>query len=1051
MDPNLSDYISKARASGMSDEQIKQSLIQSGWQSQQIDQYFQGVANTFFQSLPFTPPQKSHKRVVILASILVLVFSIAGLLGWKYFFNYSKYEVKTFANAKQGEDYANGEIIVKLKKGITKDNLPTDLKAIFDKEGITSIEQMYPEEKDGSLSQYYLLKLSPNVSLLPIIHKIQRSVNVQSAEPSFNLNLSFIPNDTYYHSQGSWKQNYDDLWNLKIIQMEKAWDITQGDENLVVGIIDTGLDINHPEISGKIIGSKNINEKYGENVSDCQGHGTHVAGIIAAKGDNNEGIIGVAPKVKIMPISFGKVCDKPDTQEQTQFTKFLGKIFKKIPGFEQQVLEPDYVKSIVYASTRHIPVVNISSAMQWHSQLLDDAMEKLVNSGSVVVVPSGNEGKAFSGGLTSNPKVIVVGASDRFDNIVNFSNFGFRVDVVAPGGNDDDPIGTILSLKSSLTPTTEHASRYYINGKEDIGKFGYKRNDGTSQAAPHVAGLVALLKSLHPDWNSEEIKCAIIAGVDKPAGMKGKFHDDKYGYGRINAYKTLQISNPTTNCRAQAVISSPDTNSGVLIGTKVNVQGLASSQSFNRFLLEYASSNDQNNWKIIRISSNPQTQDGLLGEWDTISLKEGSYILRLTVKSSQDTDISATKEVYLYKQNGETDQTSDNENSETNPTSTETTTPSGSPVSNIASQQSFLLWFDKDQTDITFSCNINDFNCNLTSGKISGYAQSLKGKIKRLEYTILASSSYLSPDYDNTQYKTLFDSLQDQNPASFSFNIPSISLGKALDGIATIRFRITDNQGNIEQVVFKTMSVGKNGIAIQLHKNPTSGRVEKNYPNSQLICRDGSQNCDQKGINFIGFYCDEEQKRRCAKEIIVNLSSEPLPVVSSSIFSLVSPTLSLAPSSSKTSSNTFTIWFDENQTKFIKTGSDEPLTAINIVGFARANKGKLKKLEYTLKTFQQSICTGKCPKPEDKDYKVLFDNIQSQNPVSFNFGINISDFYSYRIFSIRVIFRLTDDQGNQSVIDYENGKNVLYSYNDAVYKYYEFKCSESGNFCKKNF
>src|SRR3989338_391636 len=172
------------------------------------------------------------------------------------------------------------------------------------------------------LSNVYVLEVPPESDIEAVVQEFQADPHVEYAQPDYLMKANMVPNDPYYSSYGSWGQSYDDLWGLKKMQAEQAWDITQG-EGIVVAVIDTGLDYNHPDIAANIWtnigeipnngmdddGNGFVDDIRGwdfgnsdNDPGDVQGHGTHVSGTIAAVGNNGIGMIGVAPKVKIMPV-----------------------------------------------------------------------------------------------------------------------------------------------------------------------------------------------------------------------------------------------------------------------------------------------------------------------------------------------------------------------------------------------------------------------------------------------------------------------------------------------------------------------------------------------------------------------------------------------------------------------------------------------------------------------------------------------------------------------------------------------------------------------------
>jgi len=230
---------------------------------------------------------------------------------------------------------------------------------------------------------------------------------------------------------------------VKMINAQSQWDKGNEGEGVVVAIIDTGIDYNHPDLKDNIIGGKDFTGK--GDYMDGHGHGTHVAGTIAAT-NTGSGIVGVAPKAKILAL---KALSDDGTGDMNWT-----------------------ISAIRYAVKQKVHVINMSLGGQ-HSYSLRKAVQEAVAAGITVVAAAGNEGDgdeateelSYPGAY---PEVIEVGAVDFSGMLAEFSNTNSEVDILAPGVN-------IFST--------------YPNGK-------YARMDGTSMATPHMTGAVALLKSI---------------------------------------------------------------------------------------------------------------------------------------------------------------------------------------------------------------------------------------------------------------------------------------------------------------------------------------------------------------------------------------------------------------------------------------------------------------------------------------------------------------------------------------------------------------------------
>ncbi len=353
-----------------------------------------------------------------------------------------------------------------------------------------------------------LVKIPDNISLNVALTKYRQNKDVIYAEPNYVYKKDTIPDDT----------NYSNLWGLEKINAPILWDITTGSRDVIIAVVDSGIDTLHPdlinniwvntgEIAGNGIdddGNGYIDDINGWNfldnsgdVTDGNGHGTHVAGIIAATGNNNLGITGMMWNAQIMALKF---------------------LDEKGYGYVE-----DAVSAIIYASNMGASIISNSWGGISYSQALKNAIDA---SPALVVCAAGNEYSGVSNdiyptypsSLTSS-NIISVAATDANDYIAYFSNFGENsVDVAAPG----------KSIYSTFP-----------------GSYGYL--SGTSMATPYVSGLAGLIKSLRPDLSSIQIKNTILNNVDFLSSLTGKVLTS----GRINAYKAI------TNIITDTTIPNP--------------------------------------------------------------------------------------------------------------------------------------------------------------------------------------------------------------------------------------------------------------------------------------------------------------------------------------------------------------------------------------------------------------------------------------------------------------------------------------------------------------
>ncbi|MGL4502693.1 MAG: S8 family peptidase, partial [Planktothrix sp.] len=252
-----------------------------------------------------------------------------------------------------------------------------------------------------------------------------------------------VPNDPLYGQQ----------WNFRSINLEGAWSETQG-EGVTVAVIDTGVSqVPDLEQTQFVEGYDFVNDKI-EAVDD-NGHGTHVAGTIAQSTNNNYGVAGIAYKAKIMPL----------------------KVLSSGGGGTIS----DIAEAIKFAADHNADVINMSLGGGGESGLMQEAIDYAYSKGVVIIGAAGNSGDNCAGYPARYPKVLGVAALDPAGNKTPYSNFGAGVDIAAPGGliQEGNEVGGIL--QNTIDPST--------------GEGVFAAFQGTSMAAPHVAGVAALIKA----------------------------------------------------------------------------------------------------------------------------------------------------------------------------------------------------------------------------------------------------------------------------------------------------------------------------------------------------------------------------------------------------------------------------------------------------------------------------------------------------------------------------------------------------------------------------
>ena len=264
-----------------------------------------------------------------------------------------------------------------------------------------------------------------------------------------------------------------------MIQADETWPIANGD-GVKVAILDTGIDIDHPDLDGNLAGCQNFISWY-RNCDDDNGHGTHVAGIIAAE-DNDFGVVGVAPKAKIYAL---KVLN-------SQGSGYLS----------------DIIEGLDWAVTNNMDVVSMSLGTNSDIQSLHQAVQKVYQAGIVVVAAGGNDGPGSNSVdyPAAYSEVIAVAATDSTNKVPSWSSRGAAIDLAAPG----------VSVYST-----------YLKG-------GYQTMSGTSMSTPHVTGVVALRLQNHPEEGPSNLE-----NILETTTTSLPFDATIVGAGLVNAYQAV--------------------------------------------------------------------------------------------------------------------------------------------------------------------------------------------------------------------------------------------------------------------------------------------------------------------------------------------------------------------------------------------------------------------------------------------------------------------------------------------------------------------------------
>lgn len=392
-----------------------------------------------------------------------------------------------------GDDIVPGKMVVKFKNNkirlqegsIRGLNMVQSVEQV-DNRGIVEIDI----KKDTDLFETMeVLKNHPEIEYAEPLY-IYKAFGEQTGQAVTVAEAVYEPDDTYYTKK--WQ------WGLQAISVDSIWDRVPLEQRsgITIAVIDTGVDIDHPDLCENIVNGYDFvgNDS---NADDDNGHGTHVAGIAAAVPYNGTGIAGVAGGARIMPV---KVLDENGSGNSLDL--YLG---------------------IIYAVNHGADVINLSLGSVYPSLLIEEAVEYALSKDVVVVAATGNDGSDKVSYPAAFEGVIGVGAVDYYDGnkfeLPSFSNRGDEVDLTAPG------VDIISTIPYELD---------IFDGNQD----GYALKNGTSMAAPFVAGMAALLRA-ESDLRSYEQIQQILEETAVDVGDEGK--DSFYGAGVINGSGNAEV------------------------------------------------------------------------------------------------------------------------------------------------------------------------------------------------------------------------------------------------------------------------------------------------------------------------------------------------------------------------------------------------------------------------------------------------------------------------------------------------------------------------------
>lgn len=452
------------------------------------------------------------------------------------------------------------------------------LSEVIEQDGV----ELEAVDKDGLL----LISFEDAETMEQSLEMLAEDPNVAYAEPN-HVVVAFAANLV------------DQQWGPQKIEASYAWNRVPDDSNTIVtvAVIDTGVDAIHPDLRGVVAGGRNYiaanssGKAYSStDPSDDNGHGTHVSGIIAAIYNNAVGIDGVCgpANVQIIPL--------------------------KVLNDQGRGTMLNVATAIKEAADMGADILNLSLGSSSSSQTEKDAIDYAQNKGCLIVAAAGNESTNVSYSYpASYPGVIAVGATDRDNVRAYFSNYGDRLDVVAPGVD-------ILSTVPKDIALADRNYGYEVYGDENSGY--YEMFSGTSMAAPHVAGLAALYKTIYPDASRIDLRDKTI-NTATDLSTPGK--DIYYGNGLVNAESMLEGS----AISRYVAFSQPQSNSEVYGETTIKFE-INTSKGIENVDLYIDNVNDPASL-LESISCSPGSSIYTY-KWDTKEVADGTHVIYAVAK-----------------------------------------------------------------------------------------------------------------------------------------------------------------------------------------------------------------------------------------------------------------------------------------------------------------------------------------------------------------------------------------------------------------------------------
>lgn len=406
-------------------------------------------------------------------------------------------------------DFLDGKIYIKFKDDITF-NIPSKrekvsyhqidaLKGIVATYGVTNITKPFYTATCSKLQKTLAIEFSNYAMVDALIRELETNTAIEYAENAPIFKLHHTPNDPNYSTTGN-------RWHLDKINASTAWDITKGSASVVVAVIDNAIWTNHPDLVNKVVAKIDLADGDNNTTPPAQtaewSHGTHTSGLVAAHTNNGIGTASIGYDVSLMGIKVGRDSD--------------GAL---VAGFD----------GIVWAADNGADVINMSWGSAQYFQTMQNIVDYAYNKGCVLVASAGNDGNSNPTYPAALNHVVNVGSTDGNNKKSSFSQFGSFVDVMAPGGYQNDG-GIIDILLNNAVYSTAYGT----------GSSAYMKMQGTSMSSPIVAGLCGLMLSVDSTLTPDRLVTYLKASCTN-INSQNPNYIGQIGSGLVNAFAAVKM------------------------------------------------------------------------------------------------------------------------------------------------------------------------------------------------------------------------------------------------------------------------------------------------------------------------------------------------------------------------------------------------------------------------------------------------------------------------------------------------------------------------------